>query len=445
MVCGEDCSNRPRTKDPKGRYYCKPCFELARRRYQKKAAARARSRAPAPPDAHGQPYVLTEPAPESKQAPVPSRPSAACPSCGRPRPPNTPICVNCGVNVATGRSIVTSRGLDEGLVYSNAEQVLRWISWIVPTGILPVASEAMGSRRPYAIWAIAVLTVFVSVWFWFSTDAQMGSRKKLMLWLGNESPSAELIVFNYKGTDWGDVDALQTKLDGIGAETPGDMSELDLDELILEAHNALPPGQQVVGRFRWYQLGTHALLHGDIFHLAGNLLFLLIFGSRVAALIGNIATVVLYPILAVLAALAQMVSAASGEPEPMLGASGAIMGLAGMYFVLFPVNRMHMAAWFRWWFFFRLGMWAMRGFWAVLIYIAFDILYVAIGAETGVAHWAHLGGFIAGGVLALILLLCRLLNAGRGDLISAVLGRHAWKLIGRPSESDRLGLHLPRA
>ncbi len=406
MVCGEDCSNRPRTKDPKGRYYCKPCFELARRRYQKKAAARARSRAPAPPDAHGQPYVLTEPAPESKQAPVPSRPSAACPSCGRPLPPNTKICVNCGVNVATGRSIVTSRGLDEGLVYSNAEQVLRWISWIVPTGILPVASEAMGSRRPYATWAIAVLTVFVSVWFWFSTDAQMGSRKKLMLWSGNESPSAELI---------------------------------------LEAHNALPPGQQVVGRFRWYQLGTHALLHGDIFHLAGNLLFLLIFGSRVAALIGNIATVVLYPILAVLAALAHMVSAASGEPEPMIGASGAIMGLAGMYFVLFPVNRMHMAAWFRWWFFFRLGMWAMRGFWAVLIYIAFDILYVAIGAETGVAHWAHLGGFIAGGVLALILLLCRLLNAGRGDLISAVLGRHAWKLIGRPSESDRLGLHLPRA
>jgi len=406
MVCGEDCSNRPRTKDPKGRYYCKPCFELARRRYQKKAAARARSRAPAPPDAHGQPYVLTEPAPESKQAPVPSRPSAACPSCGRPLPPNTKICVNCGVNVATGRSIVTSRGLDEGLVYSNAEQVLRWISWIVPTGILPVASEAMGSRRPYATWAIAVLTVFVSVWFWFSTDAQMGSRKKLMLWSGNESPSAELI---------------------------------------LEAHNALPPGQQVVGRFRWYQLGTHALLHGDIFHLAGNLLFLLIFGSRVAALIGNIATVVLYPILAVLAALAHMVSAASGEPEPMIGASGAIMGLAGMYFVLFPVNRMHMAAWFRWWFFFRLGTWAMRGFWAVLIYIAFDILYVAIGAETGVAHWAHLGGFIAGGVLALILLLCRLLNAGRGDLISAVLGRHAWKLIGRPSESDRLGLHLPRA
>lgn len=406
MVCGEDCSNRPRTKDPKGRYYCKPCFELARRRYQKKAAARARSRAPAPPDAHGQPYVLTEPAPESKQAPVPSRPSAACPSCGRPLPPNTKICVNCGVNVATGRSIVTSRGLDEGLVYSNAEQVLRGISWIVPTGILPVASEAMGSRRPYATWAIAVLTVFVSVWFWFSTDAQMGSRKKLMLWAGNESPSAELI---------------------------------------LEAHNALPPGQQVVGRFRWYQLGTHALLHGDIFHLAGNLLFLLIFGSRVTALIGNIATVVLYPILAVLAALAHMVSAASGEPEPMIGASGAIMGLAGMYFVLFPVNRMHMAAWFRWWFFFRLGMWAMRGFWAVLIYIAFDILYVAIGAETGVAHWAHLGGFIAGGVLALILLLCRLLNAGRGDLISVVLGRHAWKLIGRPSESDRLGLHLPRA
>ena len=158
---------------------------------------------------------------------------------------------------------------------------------------------------------------------------------------------------------------------------------------------------------------------------------------------GNVAAAILYPLLAVAASLAEIASVAGSEPLPMLGASGAIMGMAGMYFVLFPVNRMHMAAWFRWWFYFRMRIWTLRGFWVVLFYVAFDLLYLGIGAETGTAHWAHLGGFAAGAVIALALLFGRLLNAGGGDLVSVILGRHAWKLIGRPGDSERLGLRLP--
>jgi len=120
----------------------------------------------------------------------------------------------------------------------------------------------------------------------------------------------------------------------------------------------------------------------------------------------------------------------------MLGASGAIMGLAGMYFVLFPVHKVHMAAWLRWGFFLpihlELGMFAVRGFWVVLFYIAFDVAFTALGAEDDVAHWAHLGGFLAGAGLALVLLFSRLVNARGGDILSAVLGRHAWALIGKP-------------
>ena len=129
----------------------------------------------------------------------------------------------------------------------------------------------------------------------------------------------------------------------------------------------------------------------------------------------------------------------------MLGASGAIMGMAGMYLILFTVNRLHMSAWFRWWFYFRIRFWAMPGVWAVLAYIAFDVMYILIGTETGTAHWAHVGGFLVGVAIALGMLLGRVLDAGGGDLLSVVLGRQAWKLIGRPGTSDRVGLRLPSA
>jgi membrane associated rhomboid family serine protease len=443
VVCREDCSDRPRTKDSKGRYYCKPCYERALKRYREKQAVAARRKGHDPsPEDRAELIGLTDEASTAGQPPAAAEPGAVCPGCDRPLPADSRICVECGINVETGRSIVTSRGLDEDTIYGNAERIMRWVSWLTPIGTFPIASEAMGSRKPYAAWAITALTVIVGIWFWLSTDAQMDGRKDLMLWGGNAPPSAELIMMYYEWTDWGDARAFEARMAQLQSQPDGDGQPL-LEELIVQAHDTLTPAQQPIGRFHWYQLLTHALLHGDIFHLAGNLLFLLILGSRVNTLVGSIGTAILYPILAILAALAQMTSVVTEEPSAMLGASGAIMGLAGMYVVLFPVNRMHMAAWFRCLFYFRIKMWALRGFWVVLFYMAFDVLYVSIGAETGVAHWAHLGGFVGGAAIALILLVSRLLNAGGGDLISVVLGRHAWTVVGRPGEKDRLGLRLP--
>jgi len=68
-----------------------------------------------------------------------------------------------------------------------------------------------------------------------------------------------------------------------------------------------------------------------------------------------------------------------------------------------------------------------------------------IDVESGTAHWAHVGGFMFGVVIALSMLLGRVLDAGGGDLLSVVLGRRAWSLIGRPGTSDRVGLRLPGA
>lgn len=460
VICGEDCAGRPRTKDPKGRYYCTPCYQRLR---ESRAAAR---RAPKPDpvatqDAADEVIPLEPVGPdgaplgddlviplEEIEQPTPqpvATPDATvpCPSCGVMLASGVKVCVDCGINVESGRSIVTSRGLDENIVHHKAEQVIRWISWVVGVGIYPIASEAMGRRRPYTTWAIAALTVIVSLWFWLSTDDQMNDRKRLLLWSSDRPPSAELILVLADMTDFGDDMALQMQLAQRQMDVEGNLTQREFEQMIVDVHASLPARQQVVDRFRGYQLLTHALLHGDVFHLAGNLLFLLILGSRVNALIGNVATAIVYPILAIFAALPQMIASANSEPIPMLGASGAIMGMAGMYFVLFPINRMFMAAWFRFLFFFRLKVWRMRGFWVLLAFIAFDVFYLSIGTETGTAHWAHVGGFVAGMIVAAAMLLGRVLNAGGGDLLSVVLGRRAWHLIGRPDRNEPLGLHVP--
>lgn len=449
VICHEDCGGRPRTKDRRGRYFCIACYEKAiSAQHEKRPEALGRPpptvKEPAPTLGMIDANIMAELTDAAVPEPVPAAATFNCPGCDQSLPLGTKICVNCGINVETGRSIVTSRRLDENLVYSNAERILRWVSWLIPTGFSPLASEALGTRRPFTTWAVVLLTILVTFWFWFSASAQMNTRKNLMLWSGSAPLTAEHITMNYQWTDWGDADALDAAImratDEAEASNP---NRINMDRILVEAHDTLTPNQQFVGRFQSHQLLTHALLHADTFHLAGNLIFLLILGARVNCLIGNIATVIVYPLLAVAAAWIQMLTSANTEPMAMLGASGAIMGMAGMYLVLFPVNRMHMSAWFRWWFYFRIKFWAMRGCWAVLAFIAFDVLYILIGMETGTAHWAHVGGFLVGVAVALGLLLGRVLDAGGGDLLSVVLGRHAWKLIGRPGTSDRIGLRLP--
>ena len=76
---------------------------------------------------------------------------------------------------------------------------------------------------------------------------------------------------------------------------------------------------------------------------------------------------------------------------------------------------------------------AVRGFWVVLFYIAFDVVFTAFSLEDNVAHWAHLGGFLAGMGLGIVLLLARVANARGTDLVSSVLGRYAWAVVGRPN------------
>ncbi|MBI5765170.1 MAG: rhomboid family intramembrane serine protease [Planctomycetes bacterium] len=354
-------------------------------------------------------------------------------------------------------------GLDE--VYVRAESTLKWLSWIFPLGMYPVASEAFGTKKPITVRSIAVTTIVTSILFWVSLMGEgdtPSSSRDYMLWCGDGKPSGRMVMSFYDD-NMGDGAAFRRKVmelvrsqhnsqetekksngDSANVSSPPEEDSGEEDEAIYEAseetllaaHNALPQEKQCFGHYHAYQLLTNAFLHSDLMHIAGNLLFLLVFGSRVNALVGNIPSLVLYPILAIAASIAYMISAQHQPPHPALGASGAIMGLAGMYFVFFPVHKVHMAAWLRRGLFggfqLHLKLFALRGFWVVLFYIAFDVVYTALGVDDNVAHWAHLGGFIAGMIIALILLVTRFVNARGGDLFSATLGRRAWALVGKP-------------
>ncbi len=358
-----------------------------------------------------------------------------CPSCEHKLVNDAPICTRCGIFVKSGRPILTAWDVDPDELEDKAHGIVRAVSWLIPFGLYPVYSEAMGNHKPYATWAITAVTVLVSIWFLildFSGSSQMMSAKNLMLWGGSAKPDIEQMHMLYEYTGYGDAEAFIAKREELSETMPE-------DEVDVAALKALTPEQRCFGEYRHIQLITHAFLHGGILHLAGNMLFLLVFGSRVNAAIGNILTVILYPILAIAAALVHLASMEAGPPMAMLGASGAVMGLAGAYLLLFPIHKIYMVIWMRWGllagFHLSFKCFSLRGFWVVLFYIMFDVIAVSFVMSTGTAHWAHIGGLIGGMVIAFGLLAGRIAYS-RSDVLSLVLGKYAWPIIGTPA--DRL-------
>jgi len=138
---------------------------------------------------------------------------------------------------------------------------------------------------------------------------------------------------------------------------------------------------------------TSMFMHGSFLHLAGNMLFLWIFGDNLEDKLGHVGYLVFY-LAAGLGAVILQVAAAPMSEVPMVGASGAIAGVMGGYLLLFPRARVDVlviiVVFVR---IFTVPAWAMLALWF--------ILQVFSGATTpadagGVAHWAHAGGFIVG-------------------------------------------------
>jgi membrane associated rhomboid family serine protease len=137
-------------------------------------------------------------------------------------------------------------------------------------------------------------------------------------------------------------------------------------------------------------------LHGGWLHLIGNMWFLWLAGAALEDAWGRLIYPAFYMIAGVLA-LQVHAMVNSGSVVPTLGASGAIAGLMGAFLVRFPKTKIEMG----WLFGFRFYRFKMAAYWLLPLWLATEIFYGSLfGQLSGVAHWAHIGGFVFGGLIA---------------------------------------------
>ena len=142
----------------------------------------------------------------------------------------------------------------------------------------------------------------------------------------------------------------------------------------------------------------HMWLHGGILHLIGNLIFLWVFGNAICAKLGNKIYLPLFVLFGLVAGISHLIFIGG----PMLGASGAINGVVGMFLVLFPENEVSCL----WIWCFPFGRrFSVSSYWMIAMWFLFDIIGAMLLAETaGVAYFAHLGGFASGFAIAIVML-----------------------------------------
>ncbi len=178
---------------------------------------------------------------------------------------------------------------------------------------------------------------------------------------------------------------------------------------------------QLVAVPPWATIFTSMFLHSGWLHIGGNMLFLWIFGNNIEDVLGHVRYLLLYLLSGVAAAMGQALSD-PGSTLPMLGASGAIAGVLGAYLLLYPYANVHVLVLIV--IILRIvtvPAWIMLGLW----FAAQLLRGVFSGGGAGVAFWAHVGGFVTGIVLL-------------------VLMRPRGVLLGRPRRTARFAATPPR-
>ena len=142
-------------------------------------------------------------------------------------------------------------------------------------------------------------------------------------------------------------------------------------------------------------------LHANLFHLLGNMLFLWIFGPAVEGRLGMLRYLALYFVTGFVGDLVQIATIGHVTPHAAnLGASGAIMGLAGAYLYMFPFASI--SIFYQFWYRFGVADWAAQ--WVILYFLGFDLMEgVLFQGLDGVGHFVHLGAAVCGFFLPMLL------------------------------------------
>jgi membrane associated rhomboid family serine protease len=182
----------------------------------------------------------------------------------------------------------------------------------------------------------------------------------------------------------------------------------------------------------------HMWLHGNAMHIVGNLLFLWIFGNAVCAKLGNPLYLLTYLIGGLSAAACHILTSDS----PAIGASGAIFGVIGMYLVFFTLNEVNCLLVV----FFPLVSRpyarpiCISGFWIISLWVIKNIFGVFMGTSP-IAYMAHIGGFFAGFLIAILLLMSKLIRMEKYEKSLLQIWDQR-KEIPEPVPDRRFGIYL---
>jgi len=140
---------------------------------------------------------------------------------------------------------------------------------------------------------------------------------------------------------------------------------------------------------------TSLFLHVSFLHLAGNMLFLWVFGDNVEDAMGHGRFILFFLLCGTAAGLAHAF-AVPGSDRPLVGASGAVSGVVAAYLILHPRVRL-------WGLFFARIPLRLRAYWAIGFWLAFQLFQALTATDVSVGWYAHIGGFAAGAVLVVML------------------------------------------
>ena len=231
--------------------------------------------------------------------------------------------------------------------------------------MIPLKDDAPRIGTPFINYLLIVLN---TVAFLFEVSLNATGQQQLIFAFGMVPARFTVVLFNHGYVPWDLISGLGTRY--------------------------VPAAAAIVPVF------TSMFMHASWLHLIFNMWALWIFGDNVEDYLGHTLYLLFYLISGVAAALLHTLFNI-GSTIPSVGASGAIAGVMGAYFVLYPRARVLTLVPFFFVFFMWLPAWIVLGYWFIAQFLSGAATSIAAHGSnsSGIAFWAHVGGFIAGVLL----------------------------------------------